>query len=298
MPGDIFDGTAASDGDHCAPIIGYHRAPLSQKFGAPRQPNLVPLTSVIEMLPPYDTPAAFEGLETFSHIWVSWQFHHNYRKKDTNQTDSSFRAQVRPPRLGGNQKIGVFASRSMYRPSGLGLSVVTLDRIEIVEGRVLLVIKGADMIDGTPIIDIKPYVAYSDAITHGESGFAPTAPALLEVVMTTPAYEQFMTVVNARQTGEIDSNNCDNVNNHDDVDNQDASQTLKNATIVSSIHNVQSQLLISDMAIIQALIAQDPRPAYRRNEIDKSFVMRYKSIDVSFQLIDSGQLQITAVVAV
>ena len=295
MSGDIFDGTAASDGDHCAPIIGYHRAPLSQKFGAPRQPNLVALTSVIEMLPPYDTPAAFEGLETFSHIWVSWQFHHNYRKKDTHQTDSSFRAQVRPPRLGGNQKIGVFASRSMYRPSGLGLSVVTLDHIEIVEGRVLLIIKGADMIDGTPIIDIKPYVAYSDAIMDGESGFAPTAPALLEVTMTTPAYEQFMTVVNARQT---DSNNCDNINNHDDVDNQDASQTLKSATIVSSIYKVQSQLLVSDMAIIQALIAQDPRPAYRRTELDKSFVMRYKAVDVSFQLIDSGQLQITAVVAV
>ncbi|MBF2718520.1 tRNA (N6-threonylcarbamoyladenosine(37)-N6)-methyltransferase TrmO [Psychrobacter sp. NG254] len=298
MSGDIFDGTAASDGDHCAPIIGYHRAPLSQKFGAPRQPNLVALTSVIEMLPPYDTPAAFEGLETFSDIWVSWQFHHNYRKKDTNQTDSSFRAQVRPPRLGGNQKIGVFASRSMYRPSGLGLSVVTLDRIEIVEGRVLLIIKGADMIDGTPIIDIKPYVAYSDAIMHGESGFAPTAPALLEVTMTALAYEQFMTVVNASQTGEIDSNNCDNVNNCDAINNRDASQALKNATIVSSIYKVQSQLLISDMAIIQALIAQDPRPAYRRTELDKSFVMRYKSIDVSFQLIDSGQLQITAVVAV
>jgi len=298
MSGDIFDGTAASDGDHCAPIIGYHRAPLSQKFGAPRQPNLVALTSVIEMLPPYDTPAAFEGLETFSHIWVSWQFHHNYRKKDTNQTDSSFRAQVRPPRLGGNQKIGVFASRSMYRPSGLGLSVVTLDHIEIVEGRVLLIIKGADMIDGTPIIDIKPYVAYSDAIMDGESGFAPTAPALLEVTMTTPAYAQFMAVVNVSQTGEIDSNNCDNVNNCDAINNQDASQTLKNATIVSSIYKVQSQLLVSDMAIIQALIAQDPRPAYRRTELNKSFVMRYKSIDVSFQLIDSGPLQITAVMAV
>ena len=295
MSGDIFDGTVASDSTHRAPIIGYHRAPLSQKFGAPRQPNLVALTSVIEMLPPYDTPAAFEGLAAFSHIWISWQFHHNYRKKHTHQTDSSFRAQVRPPRLGGNQKIGVFASRSMYRPSGLGLSVVALDRIEIVEGRVLLIIKGADMIDGTPIIDIKPYVAYSDAIMDGESGFAPTAPALLEVTMTTPAYEQFMAVVNVSQA---DSNNCDSINNSDNINNRDASQTSKSATIVSSIHRVQSQLLVSDMTIIQALIAQDPRPAYRRTELDKSFVMRYKAVDVSFQLIDAGQLQITAVVAV
>ena len=85
---------------HVAPIIGYHHAPLSQKFGAPRQPNLVALTSVIEMIEPYNTPAAVVGLEEFSHIWISWQFHHNYLHKDkqANKADSSFRAQVRPPR--------------------------------------------------------------------------------------------------------------------------------------------------------------------------------------------------------
>src|SRR5690606_11295024 len=122
--------TSAAINYHISPIIGYHRAPLSQKFGAPRQPNLVVMTSVIEMLAPYDTPAAFAGLEDFSHIWISWQFHHNYLYKDKldkhkhslnnkqqDKNDSSFRPQVRPPRLGGNQKIGVFASRSMYRPS-------------------------------------------------------------------------------------------------------------------------------------------------------------------------------------
>ena len=100
---------------------------------------------------------------------------------------------MRPPSLGGNQKIGVFASRSMYRPSALGLSVVKLERIEIVQGRVLLIISGADMIDGTPIIDIKPYVAYSDAIVDAESGFAPTAPMSLDVTITESAHEQFMT---------------------------------------------------------------------------------------------------------
>ena len=123
----MLDENPLLDNYHQAPVIGYHRAPLSQKFGAPRQPNLVALTSVIEMLAPYDTPAAFDSLHKFSHIWVSWQFHHNYRYKNNNETSSDFRAQVRPPRLGGNQKIGVFASRSMYRPSGLGLSVVTLE---------------------------------------------------------------------------------------------------------------------------------------------------------------------------
>ena len=285
----MLDDNPLLDNDHRAPIIGYHRAPLSQKFGAPRQPNLVALTSVIEMLAPYDTPAAFDGLDKFSHIWVSWQFHHNYRYKNNNETSSRFRAQVRPPRLGGNQKIGVFASRSMYRPSGLGLSVVKLEQIEIVQGRVLLIVKGADMIDGTPIIDIKPYVAYSDALTQAESGFAPTAPALLEVTMTEAAVEQFAMLVSAGAP--VDPNTGD-------ASSSAAKKVAKSATVAAMVHNIQSQLIASDISIIKELIAQDPRPAYRRKEIATPFVMRYKSVDVSFQLMASEQLQITAVVTV
>ena len=271
--------TASSLSNYTAPIIGYHRAPLSQKFGAPRQPNLVALTSVIEMIAPYDTPAAFVGLEDFSHIWVSWQFHHNYLYKDkqANKADSSFRAQVRPPRLGGNQKIGVFASRSMYRPSALGLSVVKLEAIEIVEGRVLLIISGADMIDGTPIIDIKPYVAYSDALPEAKSGFAPSAPHLLEVTVTKVAYEQFVQII-------------DNQHIHNEAEKIAHNEK---ATVKSVIHKMQKQLLMPDLDNIKALIAQDPRPAYRQKEVNTSFIMRYKSVDVSFQLIDSGELQIT-----
>ena len=270
--------------NHIAPIIGYHHAPLSQKFGAPRQPNLVALTSVIEMIAPYDTPAAFVGLEDFSHIWVSWQFHHNYLYKDkqANKADSSFRAQVRPPRLGGNQKIGVFASRSMYRPSALGLSVVKLEAIEIVEGLVLLIISGADMIDGTPIIDIKPYVAYSDALPDAQSGFAPSAPHLLEVTVAKVAYEQFVQII-------------DNQHIHNEAEKTAHNEKAK---VKAVIDKIQKQLLIPDLDNIKALIAQDPRPAYRRIETDLSFVMRYKSVDVSFQLLESGELQITAVVEI
>ena len=289
--------TTALLNHHISPIIGYHRAPLSQKFGAPRQPNLVALTSVIEMLAPYDTPAAFIGLEDFSHIWVSWQFHHNYLYKDKlhkdklaslnddnqqEKVDSAFRPQVRPPRLGGNQKIGVFASRSMYRPSALGLSVVKLERIEIVEGRVLLIISGADMIDGTPIIDIKPYVAYSDALPDAQSGFAPSAPHLLDVTITEWAYEQFGQIIANQSADNIVEANAQN----------------KQSSVKAVIDKTQKQLLRSDLDTIKALIAQDPRPAYRRTEIDTSFVMRYKSVDISFQLLESGELQITNIVAV
>lgn len=289
--------TASSLSNHIAPIIGYHRAPLSQKFGAPRQPNLVALTSVIEMIAPYDTPAAFVGLEDFSHIWVSWQFHHNYLYKDKlhkdkqassnddnqkEKVESAFRPQVRPPRLGGNQKIGVFASRSMYRPSALGLSVVKLEAIEIVEGRVLLIISGADMIDGTPIIDIKPYVTYSDALPEAKSGFAPSAPHLLEVTVTKVAYEQFVQII-------------DNQHIHNEAEKTAHNEKAK---VKAVIDKIQKQLLIPDLDNIKALIAQDPRPAYRRIETDLSFVMRYKSVDVSFQLLESGELQITAVVEI
>ncbi len=281
----MLDENSLLDNYHQAPIIGYHRAPLSQKFGAPRQPNLVALTSIIEMLAPYDTPAAFDGLDKFSHIWVSWQFHHNYRYKNNNETSTSFRAQVRPPRLGGNQKIGVFASRSMYRPSGLGLSVVKIEQVKIVQGRVLLIIKGADMIDSTPIIDIKPYVAYSDALIQTESGFAPTAPELLNVTVTDAANEQFMMLVN-------------NSTHNNKTSVKDANTGSNSATVASTVHHIQTQLVASDMSIIKELIAQDPRPAYRRTEIATPFVMRYKSVDVSFQLIESGQLQITAVAAI
>ena len=276
--------TASFLHNHIAPIIGYHRAPLSQKFGAPRQPNLVALTSVIEMIAPYDTPAAFVGLEDFSHIWVSWQFHHNYLYKDkqANKADSSFRAQVRPPRLGGNQKIGVFASRSMYRPSALGLSVVKLEAIEIVEGRVLLIISGADIIDGTPIIDIKPYVTYSDARPEAKSGFAPSVPHLLDVTVTKVAYEQFVQII-------------DNQHIHNEAEKTAHNEKV---TVKAVIDKIQKQLLILDLDNIKALIAQDPRPAYRRKETHAPFIMRYKSVDVSFQLIGSGELQITAVVEI
>ena len=275
---------ASQHGGYHAPIIGYHRAPLTQKFGAPRQPNLVALTSTIEMLAPYDDPAAFIGMEAFSHIWISWHFHHNYINKNNslNKTDSSFRPQVRPPRLGGNQKIGVFASRSMYRPSALGLSVVKLERIEVVEGRVLLVISGADMIDATPIIDIKPYVAYSDAIMEAASGFAPSAPILLKVTMTDSAHEQFMGLVNTEKNEEL----------------ADKATEVKLNTVAAHIHQIQNQLLVSDLDVIKALIAQDPRPAYRRDDTKTAFVMRYKSVDVSFRLTESEKLQITDVVAV
>ena len=108
------------------PIIGYMNSPYREKFGIPRQPNLVQVESYIEMVEPYNDLLAFEGIDEFSHLWLIWQFHDNKNQQDSHK----FRPQVRPPRLGGNKKIGVFATRSMYRPAPMGLSVVQLKEVK------------------------------------------------------------------------------------------------------------------------------------------------------------------------
>jgi tRNA-Thr(GGU) m(6)t(6)A37 methyltransferase TsaA len=117
---------------------------------------------------PYNRPEAFKGLEGFSHIWVSFVFHHCLGK--------ARRLSVRPPRLGGNRKIGVFASRSSHRPNPVGISVIELAGQEQVAGGVSLILKGLDLIDGTPVLDIKPYIPYADAVPDARADFAQQAP--------------------------------------------------------------------------------------------------------------------------
>ncbi|MEG0344146.1 MAG: tRNA (N6-threonylcarbamoyladenosine(37)-N6)-methyltransferase TrmO [Acinetobacter sp.] len=154
------------------PMIGYMRSPYKEKFGIPRQPNLVQVESYIEMLAPYNDILAFEGIEEFSHLWIIWQFHDNKNQQDKDK----FRPQVRPPRLGGNKKIGVFATRSMYRPAPIGLSVVKLKSVEKQGSMIRVYLEGSDLLDGTPILDIKPYIQYSDAVVNAESGYAQYEP--------------------------------------------------------------------------------------------------------------------------
>jgi tRNA-Thr(GGU) m(6)t(6)A37 methyltransferase TsaA len=181
------------------PVIGILHSPFHEKFGIPRQPNLVQVPAIIEFNSPYDDALAFQGLKDFSHLWLVWSFHNNKQDNKKNQKDNHFRAQIRPPRLGGNQKVGVFASRSMYRPAPIGLSVVEL--IDVIEekGKVKLLIRGADLLNGTPIIDIKPYIAYSDAIPHAISGFAQAQPVRLQVIWQTEAKQQAVHLINDQQ---------------------------------------------------------------------------------------------------
>ncbi|MDM1311508.1 tRNA (N6-threonylcarbamoyladenosine(37)-N6)-methyltransferase TrmO [Acinetobacter indicus] len=171
--------------DLTLPIIGIMKSPYKEKFGIPRQPNLVQVESYIDMLEPYNDLLAFEGIEAFSHLWLLWQFHDN-----KNQQQTKFRAQVRPPRLGGNQKIGVFATRSMYRPSPVGLSVVQLKQVKKVGKAVRVYVTGSDLLDGTPILDIKPYIQYSDAVMEAQSGYAQDEPERKQMVWTEQAAVQ------------------------------------------------------------------------------------------------------------
>ena len=160
------------------PIIGHMCSPYQEKFGIPRQPNLVEVEAYIEMTGPYNDLNAFVGIEEFSHLWLVWQFHDNKNQQDS----TKFRPQIRPPRLGGNQKIGVFASRSMYRPAPIGLSVVKLKKVEKVGKTVRVYVLGSDLLNGTPIVDIKPYIQYSDAVMDAQSAYAQDEPVRKQVV--------------------------------------------------------------------------------------------------------------------
>ena len=146
--------------------IAYIHTDLPTKFGLPRQSGLVPqLRATIVMEPLYRDPVAFRGMEGFSHLWLIWGFSGNKR--------DSWAATVKPPRLGGNKRMGVFATRSPYRPNALGLSSVKLESIDFDEklGPVLTV-SGADLMDGTPIYDIKPYLPHTDCHPDALGGFA------------------------------------------------------------------------------------------------------------------------------
>lgn len=160
--------------------IGFIQSCYKEKFGIPRQPGLVTAASAtLQLLPEFSQAAAFKGLEQFSHLWLIFQFHAN--------PDNAWSNTVRPPRLGGNQRLGVFATRSTFRPNPLGLSVARLEKIEISGQLTCLHLSAVDLLDGTPVFDIKPYLPYADSIPTAQAGFAEEKPAVWEVSFTAEA---------------------------------------------------------------------------------------------------------------
>lgn len=164
---------------HSVSPVGIVRSCFKEKFAIPRQPQLAPAArGVLELLPPFDQGDAVEGLEQVSHVWLLFMFHQALEDKP--------RLKVRPPRLGGNKSMGVFATRATHRPNGIGQSVVRLEGVE--PGRLLL--SGIDLLDGTPVLDIKPYVPYADSVAEASNLMASDAPEPIRVQWSESALPQ------------------------------------------------------------------------------------------------------------
>ncbi|TMP30129.1 tRNA (N6-threonylcarbamoyladenosine(37)-N6)-methyltransferase TrmO [Pseudoalteromonas rubra] len=160
--------------------IGVIHSPYKQKFAIPRQPRLVPEAKAkLVFCADFNREEFVRGIEEFSHLWLLFRFHET--------ADKGYSALVRPPRLGGNARKGVFATRATFRPNGIGMSAVKLEGVEYKNGQLALLLSGIDLLDGTPIVDIKPYLPYSDALTDAAAGFADTRP---ETQMTVTFSEQ------------------------------------------------------------------------------------------------------------
>lgn len=161
------------------------RSCFGAKFAVPRQPGLCPSAwGRLVFHPEYRSPEAVRGIEGFSHLWLIFGFHET--------VDQGWKPTVRPPRLGGNQRIGVFASRSTFRPNGLGLSLVRLEGVDLAAAYApVLLLGGLDLVDGTPVYDVKPYLPYAEAVPEAAVGFAGEAISRLAVEVDSAAADDF-----------------------------------------------------------------------------------------------------------
>lgn len=232
--------------------IGLIRSPFPEKFGVPRQPGLHQLQSRIELHPPFNHADAVRGLEQFSHLWVTFIFHLS--------ATQGWTALIRPPRLGGNRKIGVFASRSPFRPNPIGLSAVKLEAVQHGPKGTQLIITGGDFVDGTPVLDIKPYIVYSDAYPQACSGYADKPPATpLRVTLTALAQEHLQRLA------------VDHPLINGDASRQSAQKTLQDA------------------------LGLDPRPAYAHTtQQDRIHYLKLFDLEIVWQA-EGDQVTIQAI---
>lgn len=224
--------------------IGVIHSPWKEKFAVPRQPGLITQGSgELHLLPPYNQSDAVRGLENFSHLWVMFIFHQTMAQ--------GWNPTVRPPRLGGNQRMGVFASRSTFRPNPLGMSLVALNGIRIAKQQVILELGSLDLIDGTPVVDIKPYLPFAESIPDAKAGYAQQAPdASMPVIFTAEAQQQLQ--------------------------------------LLSARYPNLPQFLAE-------VLAQDPRPAYRKNSEDKhEYAVRLLDFNVRWRVI-AGSNEVFAI---
>ncbi|MCR4663781.1 MAG: tRNA (N6-threonylcarbamoyladenosine(37)-N6)-methyltransferase TrmO [Paludibacteraceae bacterium] len=217
--------------------IAYARNGFADKFGIPRQPlrDSIIETKIV-FTEEYRVAEALRGIEGFSHLWLLWGFNNNNRKE--------WSPTVRPPRLGGNRRVGVFATRSPIRPNPIGLTAVRLLEVRKTDEGQVLIVAGADLQDGTPIYDIKPYIAYSDAIPDAKCGFVDEVDfPMLDVVWGNDAR-----------------------NNHDSM----------------GIQNNRGYSLVSREEW-EDILRQDPRPAYQ-DDPNRIYHITYKNEELSFRV--------------
>ena len=215
--------------------IAFVESPYKEKFAVPRQPRLVPAaTARIRLVDELNCAEAVRGLEQFSHLWILFLFDQNL--------SSGWKPTVRPPRLGGNERIGVLASRATFRPNGIGMSAVELKGV-IKEGdQYYIEVGSVDLVDNTPIVDIKPYIPYSDSIPEAIGGYASQQPSTISVTWSKEA-------------------------------------TL---SILARTNGVQEQ------QVIEQVLAQDPRPAYKKNKPDsKEYAVNLFDLNVKFTVQDN-----------
>lgn len=220
--------------------IGVVRSCYHERFGVPRQAGLVPAAEgEFHPFPPWDRADAWRGLEGFSHLWLIFWMHLN--------PQGPAHHLVRPPRLGGNRRMGVFATRSPMRPNPIGLSVARLLGLEHRAGRVHLHLGGIDLVDGTPVLDVKPYIPYADALPGAQAGFAPQAPDPgLKVSFATKVAERLRDM--GRQGVEL-------------------------------------------RRLIEQVLAQDPRPAYRKGSA--RYGMALAGHEIRWRR-ENGRVEVTA----
>lgn len=220
--------------------IGIIETPYKEKFAVPRQPRLVPAaTARVKLLGDANSPEAVRGLEQFSHVWLLFLFDQNL--------EAGWKPTVRPPRLGGNERIGVFASRSTFRPNGVGMSAVEVKGVTKKGDQIYIDVGSVDLVNGTPIVDIKPYIPYSDSIAGAQGGYAEEEPEKLQVTFSLEALSSPML----------------------------ASETKRSDTE----HMLR---------VIEQVLAQDPRPAYKKNKPDsKEYAVNLFDLNVKFTVNDN-----------
>ncbi|MFV0450199.1 MAG: tRNA (N6-threonylcarbamoyladenosine(37)-N6)-methyltransferase TrmO [Vibrio sp.] len=227
---------------HTITPIATIETPYKEKFAVPRQPRLVPSARArIKLLGELNCLQAVREMEQFSHLWLLFLFDQNL--------EAGWKPTVRPPRLGGNERVGVLASRSTFRPNGIGMSAVEFLAINKEGEQFYIEVGSVDLVDGTPIVDIKPYIPYSDAIPKAKGGYAESEPSTIDVQFSTQAQE----ILN----------------------------TLPDSAVKK--------------AVISEVLAQDPRPAYKKNKPDeKQYAVHLYDLNVKF-IITANLVTVTTI---